>query len=106
MGQPPVHYFPLPERDKLPPRVMVSGSPLGWFLFLRHLELDDEVPSYGVDWDGWVGYHYPRQEVTSQELLKRGKVAWEKRRSVEPSRRRQEDSHTHDHGDDKPNSVS
>src|SRR5699024_4807571 len=67
-GQPPVHYFPLPERDKLPPRVMVSGSPLGWFLFLRHLELDDEVPSYGVDWDGWVGYHYPRQEVTSQEL--------------------------------------
>lgn len=104
MGQPPLHYFPVPERDKLPPSVMVSGSPLGWFLFLRHLELDDEVPSYGVDWDGWVGYHYPRQEVTSQELLKRGKVAWG--RSVEPSRRRQEDSHTHSHRDDKPNSVT
>src|SRR5699024_8581361 len=58
MGQPPVHYYPVPEKDHLPPWAMVSRSPLGWFLFLRNVELDDEIPSYGVDWDGWVGYHY------------------------------------------------
>lgn len=75
MGQPPVHYYPVPEKDHLPPRAMVSRSPLGWFLFLRNVELDDEIPSYGVDWDGWVGYHYPRPDISSEELMKRGELA-------------------------------
>lgn len=71
MGIRPVHYYPTQGK---PPYVMVSKSPFGWFLFLRHRQLEDVTPSYGVDWDGWVGYHYPREEVSSGELLQRGRV--------------------------------
>lgn len=77
MGSKPKYYYPDPAVHRKPPTVMVSRSPFGWFLFLRHAELDTEVPVYGVDWDGWIGYHFSSPDTSSGELLKIGREVQE-----------------------------
>ena len=74
MGSKPKHYYPDPATHQKPPTVMVSRTPVGWFLFLRHAELDTEVPAYGVDWDGWTGYHFSSSSTSGEELLQWGRM--------------------------------